>query len=194
MLLPPLTDWDETRRGLHAAAQVIGAVRAAVAEPLPNYAHLGLAVDPAGLTTGPLPGVGELALDFAAGTLLYTPPDREPAGFALIQHTQRSLANAVDAGLAGEEQMIGQSGVRVSPDLYLALGISGDLQHTVGLEGAKTVVAVNRDPNAAIFGRADHGLVADLREFLPVLLEVLAGPVETPTSGGTTRLEKKVHW
>jgi len=78
---------------------------------------------------------------------------------------------AVDNGMAGEELMIGQSGVRVSPDLYLALGISGDLQHTVGVEGAKTVVAVNRDPAAPIFGRADYGVVARLEEFLPLLVE-----------------------
>ena len=77
----------------------------------------------------------------------------------------------VDAGLADESRMIGQSGARVSPEVYLALGISGDLQHTVGLEGAGTVVAVNRDPAAPIFSRADYGVVADVAEFVPALVE-----------------------
>ncbi len=76
----------------------------------------------------------------------------------------------VDSGLAAESQMIGQSGVRVAPRVYLALGISGDLQHTVGLEGARLVVAVNRDPAAPIFTRADYAVVADLEAFLPALI------------------------
>ena len=84
----------------------------------------------------------------------------------------------VDEGLAPEAAMIGQSGVRVRPDLYIALGISGDLQHVVGLEGARLVVAVNKDPGAPIFTRADYGVVADLARFLPCLLNELRGPGE----------------
>jgi len=80
---------------------------------------------------------------------------------------------AVDEGVAGEAQMIGQSGLSVSPELYLALGVSGDLQHTVGVEGAGKVVAVNRDPRAPIFSRADIGLAARLEEFLPLLMREL---------------------
>ncbi len=77
---------------------------------------------------------------------------------------------AVDTGVAGEDQMIGQSGLRISPDLYLALGVSGDLQHTVGIEGARTVIAINRDPQAPIFTRADYGMAADVQELLPPLI------------------------
>lgn len=87
---------------------------------------------------------------------------------------------AVDAGVAGEERMIGQSGVWVSPELYLAFGISGDLQHTIGLEGARLVVAVNRDPAAPIFGRADIGVLADLERFVPALLEEVRRAVAAP--------------
>ncbi|MEW6032946.1 MAG: electron transfer flavoprotein subunit alpha/FixB family protein [Bacillota bacterium] len=80
---------------------------------------------------------------------------------------------AVDTGMVSEELMIGQSGARISPDLYIALGVSGDLQHTVGVENAKIVVAVNQDPAAPIFGRADCGVVARLEGFLPMLLTEL---------------------
>lgn len=91
---------------------------------------------------------------------------------------------AIDAGVASEDQMIGQSGLRVAPELYLAFGLSGDLQHTVGFEGARTVVAVNRDAAAPIFGRADYGIVANLEEFLPSLVEELRRAVANRRAPG----------
>ncbi|MGE5404174.1 MAG: electron transfer flavoprotein subunit alpha/FixB family protein [Candidatus Saccharibacteria bacterium] len=81
---------------------------------------------------------------------------------------------AVDEGWAEESQMIGQSGISVSPKIYLALGVSGDIQHVVGIKGADLVVAVNRDPRAKIFDNADIGIMDDVNEFLPELLRSVA--------------------
>ncbi|MHA1607216.1 MAG: electron transfer flavoprotein subunit alpha/FixB family protein [Candidatus Freyarchaeota archaeon] len=80
---------------------------------------------------------------------------------------------AVDEGWLPRERQIGQSGRSVSPRLYLAFGVSGAIQHVVGFRRAGFVVAVNRDPEAPIFGEADVGVVADLHEFLPALIREL---------------------
>ncbi|MGD8813906.1 MAG: electron transfer flavoprotein subunit alpha/FixB family protein [Anaerolineales bacterium] len=72
-----------------------------------------------------------------------------------------------------EERMIGISGEKVSPECILSLGVSGQVQHTVGIMGAKTIVAVNNDANAAIFKLADYGIVGDLYELVPALVAAL---------------------
>ena len=69
--------------------------------------------------------------------------------------------------------MIGISGEKVGPDCILSLGVSGQVQHTVGIMGAKTIVAVNNDANAAIFKLADYGIVGDLYEVIPALVDAL---------------------
>jgi hypothetical protein len=101
MTLPVFFNWEQTRTGLHQATQVIGALRAAAAEPEPNHVHLGLRVVPQGLTTGTLPSIGEFMLDFTTLAILYDPPDHEPVGFSLARHSQMSLADAVLQALAG---------------------------------------------------------------------------------------------
>ncbi len=78
---------------------------------------------------------------------------------------------AVDEGWAGLETMIGQSGKMVSPELYIGVGLSGELQHTVGIVGAQVMVAINNDPQAAVFEQVDYGIVDDCREFVPVLID-----------------------
>jgi len=95
------------------------------------------------------------------------------------------LARALEAEIAcsrpvaeglnwmGKDRYIGSSGARIAPRLYLAIGISGQLQHMVGLTGAETIVAINTDPNAAVFSQADYGLVGDLYQLVPAITAAL---------------------
>jgi electron transfer flavoprotein alpha subunit len=90
---------------------------------------------------------------------------------ALLEGAIGTTRPVVDGGRISRERMIGQTGKVVSPDFYLALGISGASHHTGGIQESGKIVAVNRDPRAAIFQNADAGVTADLKEVLPKLIE-----------------------
>jgi len=103
-------------------------------------------------------------------------PENIPLAQALAKAIGGEIAASrpiCDEGWLPMERQIGSSGQTVAPKLYLALGISGAIQHVVGMKGARTIVAVNKDANAPIFEIADYGVVGDIFEIMPALTEAL---------------------
>jgi len=105
---------------------------------------------------------------------------KAPENIPLAQKLAKAIGGEIaasrpicDEGWLPMDRQIGSSGQTVAPKLYLALGISGAIQHVVGMKGSRTVVAVNKDQNAPIFEIADYAIVGDIFEIMPALTEQL---------------------
>lgn len=142
------------------------------------------AIDPAQIRTRPEAPFQEAkgAVDLTAADIIVSVGRgiKDPENIPLAEELAKAFGGELaasrpicDNGWLPLERQIGSSGQTVSPNLYLALGISGAIQHVVGMKGAKTIVAINKDESAPIFEIADYGIVGDLFEVAPALIAAL---------------------
>ena len=171
----------------HFASFQSGCYRAEAVESSASPATVrvwNLEIDDSVIRTKPEPSYQEAAdaVDLSAAEIIVSvgrgiqDPKNIPQANELAKALGGELAASrpiCDNGWLPLDRQIGSSGQTVSPNLYLALGISGAIQHVVGMKGAKTIVAVNKDVGAPIFEIADYGIVADLFDIIPALITAL---------------------
>jgi electron transfer flavoprotein alpha subunit len=172
-----------TGAGPHFASLQAGAYRAdKIAEGSAAVEKFTPAIVPGDVRTKPLERFRESAraVDLSAAELIVSVGRgiKEAENIALIQELADVIGAELaasrpicDAGWLPMERQVGSSGQTVGPKMYMAIGISGAIQHLVGMKGSRTIVAINKDPNAPIFEVADYGIVGDLFQVVPELIE-----------------------